>query len=38
MKTEKPTKKTLNHGTIRVDESEVFFVAFNIHEVHIKAA
>jgi len=37
MKTEKPTKKTLNHGTIRVDESEVFFVAFNIHEVHIKA-
>jgi hypothetical protein len=38
MRTKKPTKRTLNHGTIRADESKIFFVAFNIHEVHIKVA
>jgi len=38
MRTEKPTKRTLNHGTIRVDEFEIFFVAFNIHEMHIRVA
>jgi hypothetical protein len=38
MRTKKPTKRTLNHGTIRVDESKILFVAFNIHEVHIRVA
>jgi hypothetical protein len=36
MRTRKPTKRTLNHGTIRADEFEILFIAFNIHEVHIK--
>jgi hypothetical protein len=36
MRTRKPTKRTLNHDTIRVDEFEILFIAFNIHEVHIK--
>jgi hypothetical protein len=36
MRTKKPTKTTLNHGTIRIDEFEILFVAFNIHEVHIR--
>jgi hypothetical protein len=36
MRIEKPKKRTINHCTIRVDESEIFFFAFNIHEVHIK--
>jgi hypothetical protein len=38
MRTEKPKKRTINHGTIRVDESEMLFAAFNIHEVHIRVA